>query len=278
MKIKIIIFLLCIFNIFNISSQCVYTAISSGNWESASTWSKTGCDVGSPNTPSNNSVVIIPSGVVVTITLNNSYSGINIIINGTLMFGNGVKITLDCNSSLIINAGGFMDGVGNNSGQKIAYCTSGWIWNGDPASGPYIIGISNLPIELIDFGVYEQGRDNIITWSTMTEKDNEYFELYHSIDGYKWEKINEQKGAGNSATKLYYYYKHNNVPNTINYYKLKQVDVDGKNTYSENISINNVVLEEKILYIYNSMGQEVTLEYDELKIIYYTNGKVIKVY
>jgi len=62
--------------------------------------------------------------------------------------------------------------------------------------------------------------------------------LERSADGKAFEKIGQIKGAGNSVIKLNYTFMDNHPANGINYYRLKQVDDDGKCTYSESISLD----------------------------------------
>lgn len=95
-----------------------------------------------------------------------------------------------------------------------------------------------LPVELIDFrGQSEEGY-NFIQWKTITEKNNDYFVLERSIGGSQFEAIATIDGNGNSNQEIEYSYRHMN-PDKIQYYRLRQVDLDGKTSYSAIISVKS---------------------------------------
>lgn len=136
-----------------------------------------------------------------------------------------------------------------------------------------------LPVKYID-GLKAKFSDNkvILTWATASEKYNKGYELQHSIDNQNWDSINFISGAGNSNTIRKYSAIDNNPFNT-NYYRLKQIDYNGlesfsnteylsllqENNYSvfpnpaSNIlyinGINNNQIQEVI--IYNTLGNEI---------------------
>ena len=93
----------------------------------------------------------------------------------------------------------------------------------------------NLPVNLTDFTVTKQAASVVLDWTTGSESNNRGFEVEHAIDGSSWKKIAFQasKAAeGNSVSPLAYQYKHIDPANGTNYYRLKQVDLDGKWEYS----------------------------------------------
>lgn len=92
-----------------------------------------------------------------------------------------------------------------------------------------------LPVDLTDFTVTKQATSVVLDWSTGSESNNRGFEIEHSIDGNSWQKIAFQASkaaAGNSVSPLAYQYKHTDPASGTNYYRLKQVDLDGKWKYS----------------------------------------------
>ncbi|WP_165851395.1 T9SS type A sorting domain-containing protein [Brumimicrobium aurantiacum] len=101
------------------------------------------------------------------------------------------------------------------------------------------ISTSTLPIELISFTAkYSDINENtIIEWSTKTETNNDYFEIERSQNGKNWELIHKRDGAGNSNSEITYQFTDVHPLNGISYYRLKQTDFDGKNSYSEIRSI-----------------------------------------
>lgn len=90
-----------------------------------------------------------------------------------------------------------------------------------------------LPIELVDFTVSEVEKEVEIKWTTVAEVANAYFAVMHSIDGIRFREIDRLDGAGSSSTPTNYRTFDENPSLGLNYYRLKQIDIDGKSTLSE---------------------------------------------
>lgn len=133
-----------------------------------------------------------------------------------------------------------------------------------------------LPIELYSFDVSIKDKDVYINWVTLSEINNDYFEIERSFDGFNWKSIVTIDGVGNSRIKQEYKHIDREVKYGLIYYRLKQVDFDGE---FEIFDIKSILLKErKILVIYNMMGQIVDINYSGIKIIHYDNGDIIKIY
>jgi hypothetical protein len=134
-----------------------------------------------------------------------------------------------------------------------------------------------LPIELLYFNGKFNGKYNELKWSTATETNNDYFTIEKSKDGINWNKVIEVDGAGNSTSTLNYTFNDYSFSNTINYYRLKQTDFDGKFKYSNIIAIDNTGSEPiKPIKITNILGQEVDEHYSGIKIYFYSDGTCTK--
>jgi len=99
----------------------------------------------------------------------------------------------------------------------------------------------SLPITLTDFTAHAKNKTVMINWQTATEINNDFFTLEHSINGEQWNIIFSCEGAGTSTNEHYYSYIDYNPSEGINYYRLKQTDIDGAFTYSpiESVELNN---------------------------------------
>ncbi len=95
-----------------------------------------------------------------------------------------------------------------------------------------------LPVDLINFEGSSFSNYNLLKWETASELNNDYFVLEKSTGGAMFEEVGKIPGHGNSNTLLKYSYKHNN-PDEIQYYRLRQVDFDGKWSYSKIISVKS---------------------------------------
>ncbi len=118
---------------------------------------------------------------------------------------------------------------------RTADAGSTWFQDASPTLGTTndVLVSCPLPIELISFEARLNNRQVDLTWQTASEHNNDYFSVERSHDGTSWETIENLQGAGNS-TSLLSYQTYDFYPyRGIGYYRLKQVDYDGKTTFSE---------------------------------------------
>jgi hypothetical protein len=93
----------------------------------------------------------------------------------------------------------------------------------------------NVPITLLDFKGEKAGAINKLAWTTSTETNNAGFELQRSADGTNFGKlsfINSKAVNGNSNMPLTYSFNDERPLLGNGYYRLKQMDKDGKSSYS----------------------------------------------
>lgn len=119
-----------------------------------------------------------------------------------------------------------------------------------------------LPLQLTGFTVKKANGGAELNWSTSSEKNNDRFELERSTDGKVFEKIAQVKGGGNSLNKLSYSFTDKNPANGTNYYRLKQVDLNGKYTYSNSLTLEyNLSADNSKLILYpNPVVDEIILD------------------
>ena len=123
--------------------------------------------------------------------------------------------------------------------------------NGGAESPFYITGISGLtplPITLVSFTAELEERVVELFWETASQINNDYFVVERSQDGIDWEVIEQMNGAGNSAELLSYITYDFYPLSAVSYYRLKQVDYDGKTSYSD---IRSVVNTENLMILPN---------------------------
>jgi Secretion system C-terminal sorting domain len=96
-----------------------------------------------------------------------------------------------------------------------------------------------LPINLslLDAKKYND-KQNLVSWTTESEKNGSLFEVEKSINGKSWAKIGEVNAAGTTARRENYSFVDKN-PAAKNYYRLKMLDRDGSFDYSKIVSVNN---------------------------------------
>jgi hypothetical protein len=94
-----------------------------------------------------------------------------------------------------------------------------------------------LPVTWYYFnGYYADGR-SFLEWRTASEIDNQGFGVEHSINGTHFANIGWVDGHGNSTEPHEYKFVHDHPALGWNYYRLKQVDYDGKFEYSRLIPV-----------------------------------------
>jgi hypothetical protein len=89
-----------------------------------------------------------------------------------------------------------------------------------------------LPVTLLRLSASPENKNITLNWATATEIDNKGFEIQRSIDNTSWEGVKFVQGAGNSTSIQSYSYIDKNLFPRRYFYRLKQVDIDGKYKYS----------------------------------------------
>lgn len=95
----------------------------------------------------------------------------------------------------------------------------------------------SLPVEYLRFDANRQNESVLIEWITVSEINNDYFLVQKSINGTEFETIGKIDGAGNSTDQLEYDFIDRQPFEGYNYYRLKQVDYDGKFKWSNVVAV-----------------------------------------
>lgn len=98
--------------------------------------------------------------------------------------------------------------------------------------------LSALPVKLTAFNARVSNQQALLNWKTLTESNNCRFEIERSTSGSGFKTIADVAGAVNSNTAINYTYTDKNPIPGRSYYRLKQVDCDGKTNYSNVVTVN----------------------------------------
>ena len=93
----------------------------------------------------------------------------------------------------------------------------------------------SLPVSITQFSGTKGNQVNTLNWTTSTEQNNKGFELEKSLDGNNFSAIGfvPSKGDfGYSNITLQYSFVDDKINASNNYYRLKQIDIDGKSKLS----------------------------------------------
>jgi hypothetical protein len=97
-----------------------------------------------------------------------------------------------------------------------------------------------VPVTLKSFTAVVSGTGSVqLHWATLQEINCDRYEIERSTDGKIFVKTGSVKGSGFTSLDMYYQFKDDisNVAGTILYYRLRQVDIDGKSSFSKVISV-----------------------------------------
>ena len=90
-----------------------------------------------------------------------------------------------------------------------------------------------LPIALKSFRATENGTANLITWETATESNVRNFVIEKSSDAKNWSKVGDETPKANKSYRMV-----DNTPFATTYYRLKNVDNDGREDLSNVLVVN----------------------------------------
>ena len=159
--------------------------------------------------------------------------------------GSGIDMTFTWSQSQeSANMSNFVLNHHNGNNWEIAAGTSGSVSGSTTKTithtgytgtfSPFAFGnstVTGLPVELTQFKASCQSDYIQIDWTTASEIRNKAFELFKSEDAQDWKLIHEIEGQGTKATETQYSF--NDVDKRIGYYRLKDIDEDGIENWSQ---------------------------------------------
>lgn len=128
-------------------------------------------------------------------------------------------------------------------------------------------GISVLAAELVDFQAIARQNTVQLSWQTVSESHNKGFQIERlNAAQNDWQTLGFVAAANKEATYIFT----DNQPSDVNYYRLRQMDSDGKETVSKVISaaFKTRLGGDKTLKIYPSVSSDfLTIEADETSLL-----------
>lgn len=112
--------------------------------------------------------------------------------------------------------------------------------NGSTLSCVYVAGVYQgaLPVELVSFNAKLKDDQVVLDWITASELDNNYFSIEHSNDGRIFKELDQVKGAGTTNVSQTYQFIDQDLGEGVNYYRLRQVDFNGDESFSSIVQVN----------------------------------------
>ena len=107
----------------------------------------------------------------------------------------------------------------------------------------FTVGQTTLPVTLLSFTAVQDGDVAILDWSTTNEVNNSRFDIQRSLDGSYYSTIGTVTAVPVNGHPVNNYNFTDPSPALgNNYYRLKQIDIDGNATYSpvQDVDFNNL--------------------------------------
>jgi hypothetical protein len=96
-----------------------------------------------------------------------------------------------------------------------------------------------LPIVLLQFDAKPKNETVEVNWITQSELNNDYFTVEKSKNGHGWITAETMDGAGNSTSSIIYHYTDADPFFGTSYYRLKQTDFDGTESFSPVVAVKS---------------------------------------
>lgn len=251
MKHIYLITILTLISLTSFSQYYIQTAIKSGNWSAKGSWTT----INRTDGKKINSI-IIPKDITIEVAKTEDLSGdgdFEVEISGKLEFKNDKTLTFSENSSIVLKDGEIdidetvkkkkenkksefiiIGGVIKYNSNLEEEIKGSLYANKSTGAAPMGFSINAiLPVNFVSFNASKVNDDLVsITWTTSDEVNNNHFEIQKSLDGINWKSIAimfPDTDGGN--VHLYKYNENYSVKNSV-YYRIRQVDIDGREKYS----------------------------------------------
>jgi hypothetical protein len=119
-----------------------------------------------------------------------------------------------------------------------------------------------LPVAWLSFTGFYKNNAVELEWRTATELNNKGFEVERSADGAQFESIGFVNGNGTTNEAHTYTFEDVKPHQPLTYYRLRQVDFDGKADYSQTIVLKNKTAQNGIVFYPNPAQNELNIQSD----------------
>jgi hypothetical protein len=106
------------------------------------------------------------------------------------------------------------------------------------ATGTYFMQTGSLPLYWLSLNAVFANDQVNITWKTTDELNTSYFSIERSTDGVSYSSLGQVASANSPGEHLYAYNDKSVQQGYTYYYRIKQVDIDGRYSYSSILRVN----------------------------------------
>ena len=144
------------------------------------------------------------------------------------------------------------------------YLNTGTGWSDFSPSNSFKIMVDarfsgGLPISLTNFTGNKEANGNVLNWTTSTEINNKGFALQRSSNGIDYKDLSfiaSKANNGNSVITLNYQFVDVNPSIGVNYYRLKQKDINGNENISKTVVLKSFIKNIGIGTVYPNPAKE----------------------
>ncbi|MFC5282207.1 LamG-like jellyroll fold domain-containing protein [Pedobacter alpinus] len=237
---------------------------------------------------SNHSILIDLFGVNVTGTTPNpfdvsvwhnyvtSYDGTTakIYVDGVLIGSTTVGINTNGNNFYV---GGSSYGGSSFTGAVDDLLIYNRVFTATEISDLYTSTLSTLPVTLVSYTAKSQNNNAVLNWKTSSENNNSHFVVAKSTDGVNFSQLATVNAKSTQGAE-YVYTDYNTISET-NYYRLTQVDLDGKTTNLGVKAVKMSITEANVQIYPNPATDFVNLSFEagnySTAVLVDINGKVL---
>lgn len=209
-----------------------------GNWSDKNNWSL-------KRVPEDGDSIVVAAGKGIVMDKNYSLGNVYIKVIGTLQIKK--KLDLDELSFIEVASTGRINAFGADRKNETIRIKSVkkfdeksldvyGISYASPKTGVSPSGFvydNLLPVKFSGFTAVKKQDAIQLNWSTAQESDNSHFEVEKSTDGRNWNMIAMVMGYGTTNTVSNYQYTDKKNSNAVVYYRIRQVDLNGKAYYTD---------------------------------------------
>ncbi|QGW27747.1 T9SS type A sorting domain-containing protein [Phnomibacter ginsenosidimutans] len=124
---------------------------------------------------------------------------------------------------------------------------------------------ATLPVTWLDVQAKGNSDHNLISWTVGSEQNNNRFDVQISRDGNSYTTMGSIRSRGNTNSSRVYNFKHIKPQAGINYYRILQVDADGKSSMSKVVSVRSTATSNARPFVFPTVAtSSITLNMGEL--------------
>ena len=143
-------------------------------------------------------------------------------------------ISIPCGGEVSVSIIGYKSGSGSNGGSCVGFDEN--------------ISTASLPVELVNFNTSLFDEQVLLEWTTASEIDHDYFAIERSINSKDFEKIGQLNNSEDSYELKHYSFTDDSPATGNNFYRLRQVDLNGHATLSDIRVVNISHIKDYLIY------------------------------